>query len=181
LDHSLRVGVCLIRVRVFRSATLRRPFVWRSLSQISRAWPKQDLRAAGLDRVQVVWPYCRPMGTRTRSKCRRVRSRRALVILRHSEFLCRPVLAVEFLCKRGFLCKAGGPQKSLAGVTTTTSDGTMPRDATYEFRRGTSHVGRGTFLAWTQKKSLFSAPKKPKKSGRAVSLPAERDTRSRAV
>jgi hypothetical protein len=76
---------------------------------------------------------------------------------------------------------SGGPQKSLAGVTTTTSDGTMPRDATYEFRRGTSHVGRRTFLAWTQKKSLFSAPKKPKKSGRALSHPAERDTRSRAV
>ncbi len=59
---------------------------------------------------------------------------------------------------------SGGPQKSRRGFTTTTTDRTVPRDTTYDFRRGPSPIRRRTFLAWTQKKSLFQRPKKPKKS-----------------
>jgi len=45
---------------------------------------------------------------------------------------------------------SGGPQKSRRGFTTTTSDRTVPRDTTYDFRRGPSPIRRRTFLAWTQ-------------------------------
>jgi RNA polymerase sigma factor (sigma-70 family) len=32
--------------------------VWRLLSQISRGWPEQALRATGMARVQDPWPHC---------------------------------------------------------------------------------------------------------------------------
>jgi hypothetical protein len=57
------------------------------------------------------------------------------------------------------------PQKRRQGSRPRESDRIVPRAETYVFARRTRDVSPKTFLAWTPKKSFFSAPKKPKKSG----------------
>jgi hypothetical protein len=59
---------------------------------------------------------------------------------------------------------SGGPQKSREGKRPARSDQIALGGETYDRQRRTPDGRRGTFLAWTQKKSFFSAPKKPKKS-----------------
>jgi hypothetical protein len=40
----------------------------------------------------------------------------AVILATDIEFLCRPVLAVEFLCRGGFLCKASAAHKAAANL-----------------------------------------------------------------